>query len=94
MELLYFRRNLERSVWSFYIGGEILRGLFKAIILAEVYDKGVERIIWSIYIWGGIWKKVFQPIILVKKYNKGLRELFKAFIIGEGYGEACSEQLY
>ena len=35
-------RDLEEAVWSFYIGGEISRDLFKAVILAERYNKGVE----------------------------------------------------
>ena len=34
---------VEKAVRSFYIGGEIWRGLFEAIILAEEYNKGEER---------------------------------------------------
>ena len=44
---------MEEAVWSSYNWEEIWRGLFEAIILAEIYYKGwidLEKAIWSSYI--------------------------------------------
>ena len=71
---------MEEAVWSSYIGGEIWRGLFRAVILAEGHYEGwrdLERLVWSSYIGGEIW-----------------RELFGAFIIGERSRDAYLELLY
>ena len=68
--LLYWRRDiirgwrdLERSVQSSYISGEILRCLFKAIILVERYNKGVERAVPCSYISGESWRELFRAFI-------------------------------
>ena len=42
LELLYRQRDVEEAVRSSYNWGGISRGLFKAIILAEGYNKGWE----------------------------------------------------
>ena len=42
MELLLLGGDMEEAVWSSYCWGEMLRGLFKAFILAEGYNNGVE----------------------------------------------------
>ena len=88
---------MERSIWSFYIDGEIWRELFGAVILTERYNKGWRELfgaVRSFYNWGGMWRKLFGALILMGRYNKGWRELFGAVIIGEGSREACSKQLY
>ena len=73
-------RDLEEAVWSCYNWGGILRGLFKAFILAEEYNKkwrNLDRPNWNSYIGGEIWRK-----------------LFRAFIIEKGYRDTCLELSY
>ena len=89
-------RDLEEAVWSSYCWGGISRGLFKAFILAEGYNKGVER--------SGeacselLYRRRDVEEAVWSSYCCGgiLRGLFKAFILVEGYnkgGESCSELL-
>ena len=87
---------MEGVVWSSYIGGEIWRKLFGAVIIGEGYYKK--------------WRGLFKALILAEIYYKGWidleeaiwssyirgeiwRELFGAFIIGEGSREVCLELL-
>ena len=49
-ELLYWRRDLEGAVWSFYNWGGISRCLFGALILAERYYKE--------------WRELFRALII------------------------------
>ena len=36
---------MKEIIWNFYISGEILRDLFKIIILIKKYNKEIEKII-------------------------------------------------
>ena len=56
-------------------------GLFKAVILMEIYYKGwrdLDRPNWSSYIGGEIWRGLFEAIILAEIYYKGWIDLEKA----------------
>ena len=71
---------MEGAIRSCYNWGGISRGLFKAVILAEGYNKewrDLDKPNWSSYIGGEMWRK-----------------LFGALIVGEGSREACSKHLY
>ena len=77
--------DLERLVWSFYIGGKISRCLFIVVILV-IYYKGwrdLERAVWSFINWR-------RDIIRGKEIWTGL---IGALILVERYGESCSELL-
>ena len=50
-------RDLEMLIWSFYIGGEIWRKLFGAVIFKKRYYKE--------------WRDLFKAVILAEGYNIG-----------------------
>ena len=58
---------MKEAIWSFYIDKEISRGLFKAVILVEGYNKkwrNLNKFNWSFYIGGEIWRKLFGALIV------------------------------
>ena len=79
LELLYWRRELEEAVWSFYIGGEIWRKLFGALISMGRYYKG--------------WRGLFRALITGEGSQDAYLELlyWRRDIIRSG--GSCSELL-
>ena len=65
---------MERPVQSSYIRGEILRCLFKAIILVERYNKGVEGAVPCSYISGESWRELFGAVIIGEGYAEACSE--------------------
>ena len=53
---------MEKALWNFYIGGEMWRGLFEVIILAEEYNKGEERYGEACLEFLYLWRNIEMPV--------------------------------